>query len=402
MSAALRNPALLCAFRAAEMSLFPIAVITIFWQYELGLSMSEIFLLQAIFAGTTGLLEFPSGYVADRIGYRRTLVLSSGCTLAGWTVYLFSPDFWTIAAAEVVLGTGLSLVSGTDSAILYESLAQSGQEARFPAWYGRVRFFGQAAEGSAALVAGWLYAISPRAPFVAEILVWAIALAIAWCLVEPERHRSQVTGAVSHMTGVLRQILRGAPRLRVVMALTVALSMTSFVPVWIIQLYSERAGVAVSWLGPIWAAANYSVALASLGSARLREAAGAMPALLLCIALAGAGFLGLGLSHAWWGFAFYFLITMMRGLNAPILHHEEQLLIPSGDRATFLSARNLAFRGLFVVIGPSVGYAIDRSGEHAVLLVVGAIAVTASLSLWLLMLRSPAEPPGPAARADAY
>lgn len=376
------------------MSLFPIAVITIFWQYEIGLSMAEIFGLQAVFAGTTGLLEFPSGYVADRIGYRRTLLLASGCTLAGWTVYLFSPDFWTIAAAEVVLGVGLSLVSGTDSAILYESLAQAGAEARFATWYGRVRFFGQLAEGSAALAAGWLYAISPRAPFVAEVLVWAIGLGVAWRLVEPDRHRPRVAGALSHMAGVLRHILRGAPRLRAIMALTVALSMTSFVPVWIIQLYSERAGVAVAWLGPIWAVANYSVAFASLASARLRQAVGVMPALLFCIALAGTGYLGLGLTHAVWGFVFYFLVTLMRGLNAPILHHEEQSLIPSGDRATFVSARNLVFRGLFVVIGPTVGYAIDRSGEHAVLLAGGFLATAASLALWLAVLRSPDPGPG--------
>ena len=62
MSPLARNPLLLCAFRAIQMSLFPMAIVTIFWQHDLGLSMAEIFGLQAIFAGTTGLLEFPSGY----------------------------------------------------------------------------------------------------------------------------------------------------------------------------------------------------------------------------------------------------------------------------------------------------------------------------------------------------
>ncbi len=384
-----RNPALVCAFRAIQMSLFPIAIITIFWQHDLGFDMVEIFTLQAILAGTTGLLEFPSGFIADRIGYRPTLLIASACNLVGWTVYLFSPDFWTLAAAEVILGLGLSLISGTDAALLYESLAESGDEARFTVWSGRVRFFGQSAEGSAALAAGLLYAVSPRAPFVLEIAIWVAGLIVAWKLVEPRRHRPVVASAVRHMAGVFGRILRGAPRLRVVMFLTVVLSMTTFVPVWIIQIYAEKAGVSVTWLGPIWAIANYVVAIGSLGSARLGAAVGLMPALLGCIALGTAGFLGLGLTTAWWGFAFYFLITLMRGLNAPLLGHEEQRWIPSGERATFISARNLVFRGLFVVIGPTVGWAIDRSGEHTVLLATGAVAAGLGFVGWLWLLRTP-------------
>ncbi len=217
------------------MSLFPMAIITIFWMQEIGLSMTEIFLLQAIFAGATGVLEFPSGFVADRIGYRTSLVLASAFTLAGWTVYLFSPGFWTIAVAHVVLGIGLSLISGTDSAILYESLVDTGEEKRFATWHGRVRFFGQAAEGSAALFAGVLYAISPRAPFILQVLIWGVGLVVALRLVEPSRHRPVVDGVFRHMAGIFTRVARGAPRLRAIMFLTVALTMTSFIPVWIVQ-----------------------------------------------------------------------------------------------------------------------------------------------------------------------
>ncbi len=389
MSAASRNPPLLCAFRAIQMSLFPMAIITIFWMHEIGLSMTEIFLLQAIFAGTTGVLEFPSGFVADRIGYRTSLVIASAFTLAGWTVYLFSPGFWTIAVAEVVLGIGLSLISGTDSAILYESLVDAGEEERFATWHGRSRFFGQAGEGSAALFAGVLYTISPRAPFVLEVLIWGVGLFVALRLIEPSRHRPVVGSAFRHMTGIFTRIVRGTPRLRAVMFLTVVLAMTSFIPVWIIQIYAERAGVAISWLGPIWAAANYIVALGSLASARLGQALGVMPALLLCIALAACGYVGLGVTTAWWGFVFYFFITLMRGLNASILNHEEQRLIPSSDRAAFISARNFAFRSAFVVIAPVVGIYLDRAGEHAVLLASGAIVIAVGLLGWLWLLRAP-------------
>jgi hypothetical protein len=53
-----RNPTLLVLAGALRAALFPIPVITIFWQEEIGMSLRDILLLQAIFAVTTLLFEF--------------------------------------------------------------------------------------------------------------------------------------------------------------------------------------------------------------------------------------------------------------------------------------------------------------------------------------------------------
>ena len=71
-----RNPALLCGIRAAQMAMFPIAVLSVFLQREVGFSITQIMLLQGVFGLTMVLLEFPSGYLADRIGYRRSLIVA--------------------------------------------------------------------------------------------------------------------------------------------------------------------------------------------------------------------------------------------------------------------------------------------------------------------------------------
>ena len=87
MPALQRNPALLCAFHALQMSLFPMAILTVFYREDLGMSMTEIMLVQGGFGLAMALFEFPSGYLADRIGYRRTMVLASVMNAVGWTVY---------------------------------------------------------------------------------------------------------------------------------------------------------------------------------------------------------------------------------------------------------------------------------------------------------------------------
>ena len=88
---------------------------------------------------------------------------------------------------ELVLGVGISLISGSDSALLYESLEETGAELEYSTWSGRVRFWGQLGEGSAALLAGLLFAHWARLPFVIEVFVWIANAYVAYRLVKPAR-----------------------------------------------------------------------------------------------------------------------------------------------------------------------------------------------------------------------
>lgn len=376
-----RNPLLLCAYHALSMALFPVAVFTLFWRDDLGLDMTQVMVVQAIFAAAVAGLEFPSGYLADRIGYRRTLIFAAGLSVVGWSLYAMARGFWDTVAAELILAASISFVSGADLALLYESLRASEREGVFARWASRHHMSGQIAEATAALGAGLLFAFWTRLPFVLQIGVAAAEVAIALSLVEPPRAPEPERTPRERLRDILAVATRRGP-LRAILALAVLLSLSSFIPVWLIQVYALDAGVPVAWLGPIWAVANLTVAAGAFASTRLGAALGLMPTLLVCVALVAMGYAGLGLSHATLGFAFYFCLTFMRGLWFPVLHHEEQKLIPSADRAALLSLRSFGFRGAFAIVGPIVGAAVDRNGQRPVLLVVGLLISLACLSAW--------------------
>ncbi len=380
MSALQRNPRLLCVFHALQMSLFPMAILTVFYRQDLGMSMTEIMLVQGGFGLAMALFEFPSGYLADRIGYRRTMVIAAVLNAIGWSVYAGAEGIGGVIVGEMILGVGISLISGGDAALLYESLQETEREHEYGLWNGRVRFWGQLGEGSAALIAGVMFAYWPRLPFVVQALVWGGNFYVAWRLVEPDRHRPVLGENWKQVKAVVHHAVRESPKLRAVMLLTIVLGMSSFIPVWTIQLYATDAGMDAAWLGVVWALANYSVALSSLFATRLSRRLGLNGVMLLCIALVAIGYAGMGLVQSLWGVAFYFVLTIMRGLFSPPLGHEEQRLIPSSDRAGFLSLRSLVFRGSFLVIGPAIGLAIDANGQRPVLLVVGALLVASALA----------------------
>ena len=391
-----RNPRLLCAFHGLQMSLFPVAIITLFWQRALGMSMHEILLLQGIFGVTVAIFEFPSGYVADRLGYRRSLLIGSVLNVLGWGVYAVADTFAHAVVAEALLGLGLSLISGTDAALMFESLRETNREGDFRRWDGRFRFFGQISEGAAALGAGALFLLSPRLPFVIQSLVWILGFGVAWAMREPARHLPEPGGHLRTIARMLRTMFGGDRRLGATVLLTIALGMSSFVPVWLIPLYATEAGVSEAWIGPLWAVANFVVAIAALQSDRIVHRFGLVPTLLACVVLVAIGYGGLALSFGTFGFAFYFCLTLQRGLFGPALLHEEQKRLPSTERAGFLSLRSLLFRATFFLIGPWIGAEVDAHGNHPVLLWLGLALTTVAALAWaaFAVSQSGQRPPG--------
>ena len=75
--------------------------------------------LQDVVAAVT--LEIPSGYLADVWGRKKCLIL--GCILffGGYLCYSFTSTFTAFLFAEILLGTGQTLVNGADSALLYDT-----------------------------------------------------------------------------------------------------------------------------------------------------------------------------------------------------------------------------------------------------------------------------------------
>ena len=173
-----KNILLLNIFASLKMALLPMAIITIFWKDQIGLSLSEILLLQAIFSLATLLMEFPSGYLSDRLGYRFALNLACLFGITGWTTYTFAGSFAGVLVAEILLGISYAFISGADSALLYETLRHEGKEEEYAKHDGRMTAWAQAGEAAGAIGAGALYAWFPLLPFFLQIAVWVSALAI--------------------------------------------------------------------------------------------------------------------------------------------------------------------------------------------------------------------------------
>lgn len=374
-----RTPRLLVAFGGLQFVLFPIPIVTLFWTDQIGLSLTSIMVLQAIFGIASVTFEFPSGYLADRVGYRTALLSGAILWAVGWTLYAMASTFAGVALAEVILGAGNAFVSGADSALLFSSLAAAGDAAVYTRWEGRVRAAGQAAEAATSAAGGWLYALAPRLPFWLQVPSALAGVALVATMRQPSRARTSAHAShVARMWHVVRTTLRHR-RLRTAMQLSVTLGLSTFMMVWLIQPWMQRRGIPVAWFGPIWAAAHLWLAGVSLASARVAEAFGVRATLAASGVLVVAGYALLGTLDTPWAVAAYLCFMTTRGLQSPVLATVIQADAPQEDRASVLSLNALCFRLAFVVCGPAVGALVDRIGLERALGTLAVASAVASL-----------------------
>jgi len=381
----------LYVFSFLQKTLFPMAIITLFWKEHIGLTLAQILLLQSIFSIATVLLDYPAGYISDRLGYRLALNIASLFGIIGWCIYTVAATFIHVMVAEIMLGISLSFISGSDSALLYETLRGEGKERLYAHFEGRMNGFAQSGEALGALFAGVIYAAAPLLPFFLQVGVWLAALSVTRLMVETKPE--SVIVPRFHLAEALRTAryaLIDNRRLRHTILLNTLLGIASFFPVWLIQPYMRQAGVPLAWFGPIWTGANLTVALGALASHRMQYRLGDRRMVIIFFSLIAAGYFGLGIVGGVWGFLFYYLLTVMRGLRGPMLMDHLQIESPSANRAAILSLQSVSFRIFFACTGPFVGKLADAVGvQQTFHILLYAFLVTLPFFSFLFLRNSP-------------
>ena len=185
-------------------------------------------LLYAVYDVATTALEVPSGYMSDRLGRRTTLIASGLTGVAGAALLATGDTLLLFGAAQVLIGAAMAFSSGTDSALLYESLAAADREAEIEQQELTAWRFSFAALALSALTGGLLYRLDPTAPFWAGTLTGLVVLALTLAFRDPPRKTDEAIEPLSQLA-TLRDALR-SPALAWLFALSVAMYGFSHLP----------------------------------------------------------------------------------------------------------------------------------------------------------------------------
>ncbi len=353
-------------------------VVVLFYQ-DNGMGMHEIFVLKAIYSVAIVGMEIPSGWMADVWGRKKTLILGSILGSLGFLIYSFSFGFWAFAIAEIILGIGHSFVSGSDSAMLYDSLKADNKTDKYIREEGRITSVGNFAEAIAGIVGGLLAAISLRTPFYFQFGVAAVAIPAAFTMVEPKIHASGNVQSIKKLVQNIRDTFISNQNLRIAILLSSVTGTATLTFAWFVQPFFKVIGLPVELFGVFWTALNLTVGVSSVFAHKVEQFVGKRFSVLLVIVLLAAGYVLAGLSISYWGLAFLFLFYLVRGIATPIFKNYINQYTESEVRATMLSVRNFIIRMAFAGIGPLLGWITDNVSLNEAFILAGAIYLFSAL-----------------------
>lgn len=360
-----------------------------------GLSMAEILQTQAIFALTVAFFEVPSGYLADMAGRKVSLLLAAALTLLGYACLLQAGTFYDFLLFEIIMGVSVSLSSGADMAMLFDSqraLQTLNAKFRLPATVSRMVALSSLAEGAAAVFVSVVFlSVVDRDAFTIilgmQLLLAVPPLLLTFYLVEPPRTVS--TAGLRQNASQITAVLFSGNRMVVWISIgTIAFSLIGLCAFWTFQRFWDAQGVPIEFFGFLWAAHCATRALGAHVADRCEQALGAKLMMILLAAMPGVAFLGMAGLPGWAGVACVLLFPLCRGVSSVTLFDGLNRRLDAEYRATINSILSLAVRALFIIAGPLLGFAVDEYGIYRSLLGLAVLCLPLFAFTTLGLLRA--------------
>ena len=355
-----------------------------------GLSLAEIFYLQAVFATTIVLLEAPSGYFADIFGRRFALII--GSVFLGFAYFLlnFANDMASLMVFEITAGVAMSLISGADIALLYDTQKALQEDTHSESAKGiaQLGFIKSLAEALGALVGGVLALWSFDLMVLIQSAVAWVCLLLALLVVEPPYKKAGAAESRLQITEILKHLLVRDPVLRRVVLAIPLYSLATFHVAWLVQPYWESQGLSLAVFGILWCAQSLTVALANKFGFEIERRFGASTVLVLIGTLPILGHFGMAWFQGWTGIVIGLLLFVCRGLNQVILVNALNRRVPSEFRATANSFTSFLFRLAFITTGPLVGYVAQTQGLVTALNLLGISSITLFVVVMIPLIQS--------------
>lgn len=333
------------------------------------LSWEQIALVTSISLLVQLLLELPSGALADLWGRKNTVIFGRVLGVIGFGIFIFATNFWMFLLGNILYLANWAFESGALSALLFDSMKENGRgEEQYQKVEADTFFWCTIGMAISSILGGYLYTLHHQLPYLFTCLVSVGALVSAFGLEEPELDSIKLNFKVylrQNWEGFLH-IFRNN-KIRAVSLFSILINFIAYTGLW--YLYEPRlaeAGFPATWLAALVSGTYLIRAFGTkLIPLVLKLGDKNIPIILALFQAFGSALSFI--ENRFGAISSVYLRKMSDGIRNPILARLQNVELESRYRATSLSAISLLGNILISLVGPLIGYTMERGGASTTL-----------------------------------
>ena len=353
-----------------------------------GLTLSQVTLIDVPFWGSMIFLQIPAAAIADRYGRKPTLIAAAAAFAAAITLFGLAASFWLIMGSYLIWGIAFSLLFGTESAFIYDTLKSLGREDEYPRIYGRGWAIATAAAlGGTLLGAPVAAATDLSFPIILSGGVAAVAALVAMTFREPlvaERHTPTYGQIIRESAALVRR--RAAVRYGILFFGLITVG--SIAPIFFFQVFLVNHDIGLGQVGLWQTPMRVAGILGALAAVRIIAGLGERRTFYLMPAALVGSYAVLALWDSVYAQVVFPVMNFVIVLSQPTITAYLNQRVPSEQRATVISLTNLVRSLILIPSAPLLGLLADRVSTSAAYWAGGIIIAVLGLPLLLLWMPS--------------
>ncbi len=351
--------------------MFFLPILALYYQQTL-FSAQNVAFIFAVEAIASAIFEVPTGAVADLFGRKRSMLLAYFIDIIAFIILWIGGSMIMFIVYAILTALAHALNSGTDTAIMYDTLKQEGKENLYKKISGIYMAIWPAGAAISSIIGGYLATISLRTPVFYTIFPFIIALILIFFIDEPKYEKKKENTLNGHMLESLKDVLRNKQLVLILLGGIVVWSFgesTHFLN----QLFFQFKNIPILWFGYI---AAIDFAFSSLGfyfSHVISERFGNKRTVVFSVILMSVLLIVATLTTGYIMLALFTVSSFFFGLRSPILGHLWNAECESRKRATMNSINSLIYQLGVALVVPLVGYWSDLFTVNTAFLLSGII-----------------------------
>ena len=192
--------------------MWPLSVLAIVYFQQISGSYAFALGVFSIANIVQSIAEVPTGIISDRIGRRKTMILSSAITTLAFILFSVAGTFgykYLLILGGVIWAVADAFASGTDDAMMYETMEELRKTDKYDILYARSKTFGQIGMGLGALIAAlvtYFYSLTVLSWVSAAISVGRILITVQ--LIEPNKHTQDDPTSLQHFITAIKAFIK--------------------------------------------------------------------------------------------------------------------------------------------------------------------------------------------------